>query len=113
MTVRSKPFGTCWTITTKAAYRILISMAALLPLGLSESEEDDLVAFLATLTSPEYAGVSNEELEKQRARSKTDRPQRDEAAAMGKAGLGPGFKGPFGDMTPAQNEENPASLGGD
>ena len=24
---------------------------------------------------------------------------------MGKAGLGPGFKGPFGDMTPAQNEE--------
>ncbi|MGZ6193629.1 MAG: cytochrome-c peroxidase [Candidatus Binataceae bacterium] len=85
----------------------------LLPLGLSESEEDDLVAFLATLTSPEYAGVSNEELEKQRARSKTDRPQRDEAAAMGKAGLGPGFKGPFGDMTPAQNEENPASLGGD
>jgi len=85
----------------------------LLPLGLSESEEDDVIAFLATLTSPEYAGVSNEELEKQRARSKTDRPQRDEAAAMGRAGLGPGFKGPFGDMTPAQNEENPASLGGD
>ena len=85
----------------------------LLPLGLSESEEDDLVAFLATLTSPEYTGVSNGELEKQRARSKTDRPQRDQAAAMGKAGLGPGFKGPFGDMTPTQNEENPASLGGD
>jgi hypothetical protein len=32
---------------------------------------------------------------------------------MGKSGLGPGFKGPFGDMTPAQNEENPALLGGD
>jgi hypothetical protein len=32
---------------------------------------------------------------------------------MGKSGLGPGFKGPFGDMTPPQNEENPALLGGD
>jgi cytochrome c peroxidase len=85
----------------------------LLPLGLSESEEDDLVAFLATLTSPEYASAANEELEKQRARAKTDRPQRDDAAAMGKAGLGPGFKGPFGDMTPTQSEENPALLGGD
>ena len=30
----------------------------LLPLGLSESEEDDLVAFLATLTSPEYASAA-------------------------------------------------------
>ncbi len=85
----------------------------LLPLGLSESEEDDLVALLASLTSPEYASAANEELQKQRARAKTDRPQRDQAAAMGKTGLGPGFKGPFGDMTPAQNEENPASLGGD
>lgn len=85
----------------------------LLPLGLSESEEDDLVAFLATLTSPEYASAANEELQKQRVRAKTNRPQRDQAAAMGKSGLGPGFKGPFGDMTPAQNEENPALLGGD
>jgi cytochrome c peroxidase len=85
----------------------------LLPLGLSESEEDDLVALLATLTSPEYASAANEELQKQRARAKTDRPQRDQAAAMGKTGLGPGFKGPFGDMTPAQSEENPALLGGD
>ena len=85
----------------------------LLPLGLTESEENDLVEFLATLTSPEYASASNEELQKQRARSKTDRPQRDEAAAMGKSGLDPGFEGPFGDMSPAQNEENPALLGGD
>jgi len=85
----------------------------LLPLGLSESEEDDLVAFLATLTSPEYASAANDELQKQRARAKTDRPQRDDAAAMGKAGLAPGFKGPFGDMTPAQSEENPALIGGD
>lgn len=85
----------------------------LLPLGLSESEEDDLVAFLATLTSPEYASAANEELGRQRTRARTDRPQRDQAAAMGKTGLGTGFKGPFGDMTPAQSEENPALLGGD
>ena len=64
----------------------------LLPLGLSESEEDDLVALLATLTSPEYASAANEELKKQRARSKTDRPQRDQAAAMGKSGLVPASK---------------------
>jgi cytochrome c peroxidase len=85
----------------------------LLPLGLTESEEDDLVAFLATLTSPEYASAANEELTSQRARAQTDRPQRDDAAATGKTGLGPGFKGPFGDMTPAQSEESPALIGGD
>jgi cytochrome c peroxidase len=85
----------------------------LLPLGLTESQEDDLVAFMATLTSPEYAAAANEELDLQRKRAKTNRPQRDVAAAMGKSGLGPAFKGPFGDMGPAQNEENPALLGGD
>ena len=85
----------------------------MLPLGLTESQEDDLVAFLATLTSPEYASAANEELDLQRKRAKTTRPQRDNAAAMGKSGLGPGFKGPFGDMGPAQTEENPALLGGD
>jgi hypothetical protein len=65
------------------------------------------------LTSPEYASAANEELTKQRARAQTDRPQRDDAASARKTGLGPGFKGPFGDMTSAQSEENPASLGGD
>jgi cytochrome c peroxidase len=85
----------------------------LLPLGLTESQEDDLVAFLAALTSPEYADAANEELDLQRKRAKTDRPQRDVAAAMGKSGLGHGLKGPFGDIGPAQNEENPALLGGD
>jgi cytochrome c peroxidase len=85
----------------------------LLPLGLTESQEDDLVAFMATLTSPEYAAAASEELDMQRKRAKTNRAQRDVAAAMGKSGLGPGFKGPFGDMGPAQSEENPALLGGD
>ena len=84
-----------------------------LPLGLTEAEEDDLVAFLATLTSPEYASAAKEEYEQQfsarapTGRSATRRPP------MGKSGRGPGFTGPFGDMTPAQNEENPALLGGD
>ena len=85
----------------------------LLPLGLTESQEDDLVAFMAALTSPECAAAANEELDLQRKRAKTNRAQRDVAAAMGKSGLGPGFKGPFGDMGPAQSEENPALLGGD
>jgi cytochrome c peroxidase len=85
----------------------------LLPLGLSESDEDDLVAFLATLTSPGYADAAKDELAHQRERAKTDRPQRDTAAAFGKTGLGPGFKGPFGDIGPAQDKENPALLGGD
>jgi cytochrome c peroxidase len=84
----------------------------LLPLGLSESQEDDLVAFLATLTSPEYADAAKEELDLQLKRAQTDRPQRDIAAAIGKTGLGPGFNGPFGDIGPAQNEANPALLGG-
>jgi cytochrome c peroxidase len=85
----------------------------LLPLGLTESQEDDLVAFLATLTSPEYADAAREELAAQRKRKMTNRPQRDTAAAMGKTGLGPGFRGPFGDIGTAQTEENPALLGGD
>jgi cytochrome c peroxidase len=82
-------------------------------LGLSEAEEDDLVAFLASLTSPEYEQASKEEYDLQFKRSRTDRPQRDTAAANGDKGRAPGLAGPFGDIGPAQNEENPALLGGD
>jgi cytochrome c peroxidase len=88
----------------------------IVPLGLSEAEEDDLVAFLATLTSPEYEKEAKQEYDLQFKRSRTDRPQRDTAAAMGLKGRnGPGFDGPFGDIGPAQSEmgENPALLGGD
>ena len=88
----------------------------IVPLGLSENEEDDLVAFLATLTSPEYQQMAKEEYDAQFKRSRTDRPQRDTNAAMGLNGRkGPGFGGPFGDIGPAQNAmgENPALLGGD
>jgi cytochrome c peroxidase len=53
------------------------------PLALSESEIDDLVAFLASLTSPQYRFLGAKELERQRALSKTNRPQRDVARAFG------------------------------
>jgi cytochrome c peroxidase len=39
--------------------------AAIVPLDLSKSDEDDLVAFLATLTSPEYADAARIEYERQ------------------------------------------------
>lgn len=86
----------------------------IVPLGLTEPEIDELVAFLATLTSPEYAKAAQVEYQAQFRRSRTDRPQRDTAAAMGLTGRnGPGFAGPFGDIGPAQMPENPALLGGD
>jgi cytochrome c peroxidase len=85
----------------------------IVPLGLTEAEEDDLIAFLASLTSPEYADAAKQEYDLQFKRSRTDRPQRDEAAANGDKGRGPGLAGPFGDIGPAQTLENPAQLGGD
>jgi cytochrome c peroxidase len=53
------------------------------PLGLTEPEIDDVVAFLATLTSSQYKEQGIQELARQRALSRTDRPQRDTARAFG------------------------------
>ena len=53
------------------------------PLGLTESEIDDVVAFLATLTSSQYREQGIKELERQHALSRTNRPQRDTARAFG------------------------------
>ena len=53
------------------------------PLALSEPEIDDVVAFLATLTSAQYEQQGARELARQRALSRTDRPQRDTARAFG------------------------------
>lgn len=53
------------------------------PLALTESDIDDLVAFLASLTSPEYKELGDRELERQRALSRTSRTQRDTARAFG------------------------------
>ncbi|HVH86362.1 MAG TPA: cytochrome c peroxidase [Terriglobales bacterium] len=53
------------------------------PLALSEGEIDDVVAFLATLTSAQYAEQGAKELARQRELSRTKRPQRDTARVFG------------------------------
>jgi cytochrome c peroxidase len=53
------------------------------PLALSESEIDDVVEFLASLTSPQYKEISDREYAHQLTLSKVNRPQRDTARAFG------------------------------
>jgi cytochrome c peroxidase len=53
------------------------------PLALTEEDIDDLVAFLAALTSPDYRDQGVTELARQRVLSRTTRPQRDTARAFG------------------------------
>ena len=53
------------------------------PLALTETDIDDLVAFLASLTSANYNEQGAAELARQRALSRTNRPQRDTARAFG------------------------------
>jgi cytochrome c peroxidase len=53
------------------------------PLALTEPEIDDLVAFLASLTSPQYKELGEKEYSRQLALSKVSRPQRDTARAFG------------------------------
>jgi cytochrome c peroxidase len=53
------------------------------PLALTEPEIDDVVAFMASLTSPEYKEQGDEEYARQLAISKVNRPQRDTARAFG------------------------------
>jgi cytochrome c peroxidase len=87
----------------------------IVPLGLSEEEEDDLAAFLLSLTSQRYMVEAEKEYRSQFKISRTTRPQRDTAAAMSLKGRdGPGFSGPFGDIGPGQAAmiEDPALLGG-
>jgi cytochrome c peroxidase len=53
------------------------------PLALTERDIDDVVAFLASLTSPEYKELGAQELKRQRALSRTSRPQRNTKRAFG------------------------------
>src|SRR5438874_3557227 len=53
------------------------------PLALTETDIDDLVAFLASLTSADYKEQGVKELARQREISRTHRPQRDTARAFG------------------------------
>jgi cytochrome c peroxidase len=55
----------------------------IVPLALSERDIDDVVAFLASLTSPAYKVAADIELARQRELSRTTRPQRDTARAFG------------------------------
>jgi cytochrome c peroxidase len=53
------------------------------PLALTERDIDDVVAFLASLTSDDYKKQGVKELARHRALSRTTRPQRDTARAFG------------------------------
>jgi len=53
------------------------------PLALRENEIDDLVALMASLTSPTYKDQGVKELARQRQLSRTSRPQRDSVKAFG------------------------------
>jgi cytochrome c peroxidase len=53
------------------------------PLALTEHEIDDVVAFLASLTSPQYKDLGDQEYARQLALSQASRPQRDTARAFG------------------------------
>jgi cytochrome c peroxidase len=53
------------------------------PLALSERDIDDLVAFMASLTTPEYAEFGRAELARQAAMARVNRPQRDTKRAFG------------------------------
>ena len=52
------------------------------PLALTEPEIDDVVAFLASLTSPQYKESGDREYARQLVLSKVNRPQRDTARAF-------------------------------
>jgi cytochrome c peroxidase len=53
------------------------------PLALTEPEIDDLVAFMASLTSPQYKAQADQEYARQLALSKVSRPQRNTERAFG------------------------------
>jgi cytochrome c peroxidase len=64
------------------------------PLALHENEIDDLVALMASLTSPSYKALAAKELARQRQLSRTSRPQRDSARAFGPKPVQPKPPGP-------------------
>jgi hypothetical protein len=53
------------------------------PLALAEGDIDDVLTFLASLTSADYKELGMRELARQRELSRTNRPQRDVASAFG------------------------------
>jgi cytochrome c peroxidase len=59
------------------------------PLALTEPEIDDVVAFMASLTSPQYKDLGAREFARQRQLANTTRSQRDTARAFGPKPLRP------------------------
>jgi cytochrome c peroxidase len=74
------------------------------PLALSEQEIDDVVAFMATLTSPQYKEQGEKELARQRELSRKSRPQRDTMRAFGPKPVQPK---PFRDCAAARPKQTP------
>jgi cytochrome c peroxidase len=74
------------------------------PLALSESEIDDVVGFLATLTSAPYQQLGAKELARQRGISGINRAQRDTARAFGPKPVQPK---PLRSCVAAQTETTP------
>ncbi len=72
-------------------------------LALSETEIDDLVAFLFTLTDDRFADFNQAEMERQTS-LKNNRPQRETEIAEGR-------KGNMGDIGTNPDLRNPASIG--
>ena len=80
-------------------------------LGSSEPEIDDLVAFLRR--SPTSAiGAAQKELARQRALSRTKRPQRDTAAAMGTTAQDAGLQARSATSTPQPDAQGSRRIGG-
>jgi len=73
-------------------------------LGLSESEIDDLVAFMGALTSSQFKAEGDAEMQRQKELAATKRPERDTDAAMGR-------KGDLGDVAPDPDLKDPALIG--
>ena len=72
-------------------------------LGLTEAEIDDMVSFMASLTSAKLGEFGKQEMARQQAR-KNVRPERDTAVATGK-------KGDLGDLAPTPDRAKPAAFG--
>jgi|HubBroStandDraft_1064217.scaffolds.fasta_scaffold36719_2 cytochrome c peroxidase len=72
-------------------------------LGLTETQIDDLVAFLFTLTDDRFADFNKAETARQTALKNT-RPQRETAVALGQ-------QGDLGDIGPNPDLRNPATIG--
>ena len=74
-------------------------------LGLNENEINDLVQLMSAFTSDRFAAQGNAELQRQEAAARTNRPERDEDAALGR-------KMGHGDAIPTPDKKDPAYIGG-